>query len=220
LIQYSITSEELFKYTCHQINSLYKDGDYISFEMLYRYSVDTLDRLAYCFKHIKKPYYFENNINLFNHLHGDHYAMFLYLLSNTIWEVDKNEQLASKIFLLNKMLHGIDAFYQIKLPEIFFFIHPVGTVLGNAKYSNYLVVYQNCSIGANEKLNYPIFKGSTLLFSKSSIIGDCTIGSNTIFGANSFILDTNISDNSVVVNSFPNHRVLKNDRNILDIMFK
>jgi len=218
-MKYSISSEELFKYTCNQINSLYNDGRYISFEMLYKYSSDTLDRLSYCFKNIKKPYYFENGFSLFNHLHGDHYAMFLYLLSNTIWKVDKNEQLASKVFLLNKTLHGIDAFYSIELPKIFLFVHPVGSVLGNAKYSNHLVIYQNCSVGANEKLVYPTFKGETVLFSKSTVIGDCVIGSNTIFGANSFIINTDVQDNSVVVNSFPNHRILKNDRNVLDIMF-
>ena len=217
---YSITPKELFSYTYRQINTLFDDDNRVDFNILFKYSSDTLGRLEYCFSHIKKPYYFDNNRSLFNHLHGDHYAMFLYLLSNTIWEVDKNEHLASKIFLLNKTLHGIDAFYGIKLPEIFLFVHPVGTVLGNAKYSNYFVVYQNCSIGANDKLIYPSFEAETLLFSKSTVIGSCVIGKNTIFGANSFILDSKVEDNSIVVDTFPNHRILKSNKCVMDMMFR
>jgi serine O-acetyltransferase len=216
----SLTENELFQYTRYQLNQLFFDGSLVETEDLNKYIDDTIYRLTVCFREIKKPYYYENKKSIFNHLHGDHYAMFLYLLSNTIWEVDKNETLASKVFLLNKTLHGIDAFYAIKLPEFFLFVHPLGTVLGNATYSNYFVVYQNCSVGATEDLIYPTFEGEVTLFSKSTVIGDCHIGANTILGANSFIINTHIKKNSIVINSYPNHRVLKNDKNIIDRMFR
>ncbi len=217
---FSIKKRDLFKYVINQINCFFLDGDRVTDQDLDKYVDVTINRLSVCFKEIKKPYYYNCGKNIFNHLHSDHYAMFLYILSNTIWVTDRNEILASKVFLLNKALHGIDAFYSIKLPEIFLFVHPVGTVLGNANYSDYFVVYQNCSVGATEELIYPTFKGETILFSKSTVIGNCNIGSNTILGANSFIINTDVKNNSIVVNSYPNHNILENDKNVIDRMFR
>jgi serine O-acetyltransferase len=219
-MKFSIKRKDLFQYTINQINCFFLDGNRVTNKDLDKYADDTINRLSECFKEIKKPYYYNCGKNTFNHLHGDHYAMFLYILSNTIWVIDRNEVLASKVFLLNKALHGIDAFYSIKLPEVFLFVHPVGTVLGNAKYSDYFVVYQNCSVGATEELIYPTFKGETILFSKSTVIGNCNIGLNTILGANSFIINTDIKNNSIVVNSYPNHNILENDKNVIDRMFR
>ena len=216
----SLNKNDLFKYTTNQVNKFFFDGANVTENDFDNYINDTIDRLFICFKEIEKPYYYMDDKITFNHLHSDHYAMFLYLLSNTIWQIDKNEILASKIFLLNKALHGIDAFYAITLPEIFLFVHPLGTVLGNASYSNYLVVYQNCSVGATEELVYPTFEGETILFSKSTVIGDCNIGSNTILGANSFIINTNVEKNIIVVNNYPNNRFLLNEKSVIDRMFK
>ncbi len=36
--------------------------------------------------------------------------------------------------------------YKCKLPKIFVFYHAVGSVIGNADYSDYLVVFQNVTI--------------------------------------------------------------------------
>ena len=214
-----IDKEQLNSLVTSQLNSFFNDGSLVDGALLKKYQADTIDRLHNCFTNIKKPYFFENNKTIFNHLHGDHYAMYLYLLCNTIWKLDKNEKLASKVFLLNKALHGVDAFYGIDLPEIFLFVHPLGTVLGRAKYSDYFVVYQNCNVGANEDLIYPTFKGETLLYSKATIIGSCKVGSNTVFGANSFVMNTNIKDNSTVVGSYPNNKIIDNNKNVIDRMF-
>ena len=32
------------------------------------------------------------------------------------------------------------------MPDIFLLVHPPGSVIGNAEYSNFLTVYQNCTI--------------------------------------------------------------------------
>jgi len=81
-------------------------------------------------------------------------------------------------------------------------------------------VYQNCSVGANEDLVYPVFKGETILYSKATIIGNCKIGKNTVFGANSFIVNTDIEKNSTVVGSYPNNKIIKNDKSVVDRMFR
>ncbi len=216
----SIDKDSLVTYTTIQLNNFFDDGNYVEKSTLKRYIDDTLSRLIFCFNKIKKPYYYIDGKSVFNHLNGDHYSMYLYLLSNTVWETDKNISLASKIFLLNKTLHGIDAFYAVKLPDIFLFVHPLGTVLGNAKYSDYFVVYQNCTIGATEELIYPSFEKEIIMFSQSTVIGNCKIGSNTIFGSNSFLINTNVRNDSTIVNSYPNHKILINKVNVIDRMFK
>lgn len=215
----SINKELLSKYIAIQLNNFFPDNLTVQAEHISKYIYDAFDRLEYCFKHINKPYY--NNGDLkFNHLHGDHYAMFLYLLSNTVWKVDKNETLASKIFLLNKALHGVDAFYSIELPEIFLFIHPIGTVLGKAKYENYFAVYQGCTIGATENNKYPSFSEGLIMYSNSSVIGNCNIGRDVVFSANSLLINTQIENNKLILGSYPNNRIIKNKKRVIDRIFK
>ena len=145
--------------------------------------------------------------------------MYLYLLSNTIWKNDGDIACASKIFLLNKTLHGIDVFYSVELPEIFLFVHPIGTILGNAKYSNYFVAYQNCTVGSTEDGIYPSFDEEVALYSGSSVIGNCSIGTNSIIGSNSFIINSDIGSNKVVLGAYPNNRIIKNKRRVIKACF-
>ena len=218
-MQFSINQEKLNRLIVSQLNTFYDDGNTIKESDLLHYQKEAMERIENSFSQIKLPYYYSNGASIFNHLHGDHYAMYLYLLSNTLYRHNCNIDISSKICSLNKALHGIDVFYEIELPEIFLFVHPVGTVLGRGKYSDYFVVYQNCNVGANEDLIYPTFKGETLLYSKATIIGSCKVGSNTVFGANSFVMNTNIKDNSTVVGSYPNNKIIDNNKNVIDRMF-
>jgi serine O-acetyltransferase len=170
-----------------------------------------LERLEYCFSKIKKKYYNLDGVSVFNHLNSDHMSMFLWFLSNTIWLDSESEQIPTKIFYVNKIMHGIDLYFKIKMPDIFILVHPIGTIIGNAIFRDYLVVYQNCTIGSNNN-QYPEFGEGTILFSKSSIIGKCKIGDNVIFGANSFIIDKNINDNQIVLGQHPSNRLIKNHK--------
>ena len=162
----------------------------------------SLLRLEYCFKEIKKKYYNDNDNIVFNHLNSDHYAMFLYLVSNTAFSKD-NLHLAEKAFYLNKALHGLDIFYSVELPKVFLFVHPVGSVIGHATFSDYLIIYQNVTIGSDQDGIYPTFGEGTIVYSGSSIIGNCKINDNVIFSANSFIRNTKIDSNKVVVGQYP-----------------
>ena len=99
-------------------------------------------------------------------------------------------------------MHGLDLFYSVKLPEIFLMVHPVGTVIGNAAYQNHSVFYQNVTIGSNPDGKYPVFSGPAIFFSGSSVIGDCLVGENVIFGANTFVLKSNIEANSLVTGQY------------------
>ena len=44
--------------------------------------------------------------------------------------------IADKIYYLNKILHSVDIYHEVELPSTFFLEHPVGTVLGRAKYQD------------------------------------------------------------------------------------
>jgi len=51
------------------------------------------------------------------------------------------------------------------------------------------------------------------------IVGKCLIGSNTIFGAHSFVKDLDVPDNSMVVGRYPNHRILPLSKEVRDEYF-
>ena len=115
-----------------------------------------------------------------------------------------------KLYALNKAMSSVDLFYQVALPDIFTFDHPFGAVMGRASYSDYFTFSQGCTVGNNRGV-YPRFGQSVFMLSDSKIIGDCEIGSNVIIGANTYIKDTNVPDNSLVFGQSPN-LVIKKDR--------
>lgn len=215
----NIDKESLGPYIVRQLSSFFPLDVRINKTLLLKYVGVALERIEHCIGSINKKYYQSDSIAEFNILNSDHYAMFLYFLSNTVYQKEGDSSLASKIFLLNKSLHGLDVFHSISLPEIFYFVHPVGTVLGNASYSDYFVVYQGCTVGATSSGIYPSFSKGVVLYEKSSVIGDCSVGENVIIGSNSSIINSEIQSNRVVVGNYPNHRILRNKANVIADMF-
>ncbi|HEY6799558.1 MAG TPA: hypothetical protein VI121_02865, partial [Agromyces sp.] len=144
----SLTLEELTGYLGRLLAHLVPDGRENVPE---RRQVDTaLERLERCFAGIHRKYYTVDGSSRFDHLNGDHLATFLYLLANTVHAGDGDPAVATKLFSVNKTLHGLDLFYSVRMPDVFLLVHPVGTVIGNAEYSDELVVYQNCTIGSQD----------------------------------------------------------------------
>lgn len=172
-----------------------------------------LQRCEYNFSHIRRKYYQDNGATLFDHLNADHMASFLYLIANTVWREEGCTQIATRLSYLNKVMHGLDLFYSVAMPEVFLLVHPVGTVLGNASYGNFLVVYQNCTVGAVGR-DYPAFGAGTILYSRSSVLGSCKVGDDVVFAANSAIVGLDIPDNSVVLGMYPNARVAANGQTV------
>jgi serine O-acetyltransferase len=201
----------LTEYLIRQLQSFYPDNVDIK-QCLFKIIPQVIERMEHCFNHIHKKYYFENGQALFNHLNSDHYAMFLYWVANEAYK-HNFINVAEKAFLLNKALHGIDAFYSVTLPEVFLFVHPIGTILGNAKYSDYFVVYQNVTIGTDINGTYPVFGKGNVLYSKCSVIGTCTIGDNVSIAANSFIRNKDVNRDSIVFGLHPEIKIKKNSKN-------
>lgn len=96
---------------------------------------------------------------------------------------------------------------KINLPNYFMAEHPVGAVLGRAKYSEYLFVYQGTAIGGSwkdGKLYYPELGENIILYAGSSIIGKCRIGNDVIISANTCVKNQNVPSCSIVYGSTPN----------------
>jgi len=158
-----------------------------------------LERTYRCFQGIERKKYRFGGRVMFNPLHPDHYAAFLYLLANTVSRTEPDHPLAFRLFYLNKVLHGLDAYPDVQLPEVFQFMHPLGTVLGHARYGNYFCAYQGCSVGSDEDGVFPTLGDYVILYAGASVIGRCNVGSNVVVGAGAMVLNRDIPDDKVVV---------------------
>ncbi len=204
-IKLSLNMSDLSKYLKNQVDFLYPDKTPVKLSFLKECVGLALERIKVCFDPIIEKYYFKENNSIFNHLHGDHYATFLYFVSNNAFKLE-NISLATKVHLLNKAMFGIDLFYDVELPDHFMLSHPIGTVLGRAKYSDFFLVHQQVTVGGTNDLLYPSFEGSAILFSNSSVIGNCKIGGGFILAANSSIINLNIEKNKTVIGVYPTIR--------------
>ena len=115
-------------------------------------------------------------------------------------------------------MHGIDWYHQIDLPVHFLAEHPLGSVLGRAKYGDYFFVYQGSTVGGNRKkgkLYYPQIGNNVVMYANSSVIGDSKIGNNVIVSANTYIINENIPNNCIVFGQSPKLTLkAMNDKNI------
>ena len=171
--------------------------------------------LAACeenFTHSENKYYFveEGGIKIcrFSPYHAVQYMTFLYYLSHDIYKNVNIGQLCDKIYYLNKIFHSVDLFYAIDLPAHFGAEHPMGAVMGRAKYSNGFFFYQGCTVGGTSdkqgNLYYPILDENVRMYSNSSILGNCHIGNNVNIGSGCIVKNQDVPDNSTVFGQSPN----------------
>ena len=192
----SLAGSELAKYLSRQLNNMFPDARSIAPSEIESVLPHVLERVEHCFARVRNKYFFDGRDAVFNHLHGDQYAMLLYLVSRAAYTLHGDTSLASKVFLLNKALHGIDVFYEVELPSVFLFVHPLGTVLGRGSYSDYLLVYQRCSVGSNHE-RYPKLGEYFTLRPGSAVLGACDIGRNCTLAAQSLLIDDNLTSDTV-----------------------
>ncbi|WP_370661692.1 hypothetical protein [Massilia aquatica] len=171
------TQASLLDYTCAQLGCFFPSGDGAALRhRLERHLPQALERLAHCIDRVRMW-----QSGQFNYLNSSQYCLYLYFLANTVWREEGSEEAvgaATRLFLLNKALNGIDLFYEIAMPEVFFIGHSVGIVLAKATYGNYLVLYQNSTVGKNHGVA-PVLGEGVILYPNSAIIGRCRIGANT-----------------------------------------
>ena len=209
-MELSLKKEVLVNYVTDQLNLFFPDTIRIQPGTIAGYTATALDELDYCFSHVNDKYFREGDTTRFNHLNSDQYAMFLYRLSHILYKETGEVNVSTKLFLLNKCLHGIDLFYEVDLPHIFLINHPLGTVLGRGKYSDYFIAHQGCNIGSN-KDKFPSMGKYVSLHPGAAILGDCHIGENCKISAGSLLIDRDLEDNSVYIGTARDHIVKKSD---------
>jgi serine O-acetyltransferase len=215
----TLDEDGLTRYTSRQLSTFFPDKS-IDPGTCAPYVKRALERLEHCFSHIRAKYFFDGTSATFDHLHTDQYAMYLYFLANSVHRQEGDPALARKVYALNKALHGLDVFYEVELPDIFCFQHAVGTVIGRAKFANYLFVYQRCSIGGNLSLSYPTFGEGVVMFGGSAVLGRCHVGSNCWISAGTTILDQSVKPGTVVFGRSPELRTIAAARDAITAMFR
>ena len=209
-MEYSLPPADLEQYVMRLVAHHLPDG-YVAQAGHTRLFSRSLDRVERCFERIERKYYRRGKSAVFDHLNGDHMATLLYFFANTVWRETGDAGLPTRLFYLNKILHGLDLFYSVALPDIFMLVHPVGTVLGHARYQDYLVVYQNCTVGAITDI-YPQFGVGIILYSRTSVLGDCKLGDDVVLAANATIVDLEVPAATVVSGQYPAQRFSPNSR--------
>lgn len=212
----SLKIEALAQYIDNQLYNFFPDS-HLQKTAILKSIEYVIQRLEFCFSTIQNKYFSLNDKIYFNHINTDQYSMFLYFLANTLYKNGEDVKICEKIFYLNKALHGIDVFYDVELPDIFLFCHPLGTVLGRAKYSNYFLVYQGCTIGASRESDlegqnvYPVLGKYCSLYKGASILGNSRVGDNCKISSNSLLFDQNLESNKIYIGT-PLSHIVKDNR--------
>jgi serine O-acetyltransferase len=200
---FELKKEIIIKGLIKQLSSFFdlSDNEINSINAL---SEKVFQRCENCFTNTKNKYYSKQGKAYFNPHHSGQYSIFLYYFSNSVFKMIKGQYgLADKIYYLNKIMNSCDLFYEVDLPEIFMLDHPVGTVIGRAKFGNFFSFTQNCTVGNNHDI-FPIIGEYVTMSANSMILGNCKVGNNVILGASACIKDEDIPDNSLVFGSSPN----------------
>ena len=198
-----VSKEEIFRGVIRQLQSFFYISDKET-EFLNSFDNEVLKRCEHCFAKSTNKYYSKQGEAYFDPYHSGQYTIFLYYLSNSIFKKDKNDsKLAGRVYYLNKIMNSCDLFYEIELPDIFMLDHPVGSVMGRARYGDYFSFGQNCTVGNNKGI-YPVIGNNVRMTANTMIIGNSHIGNNVILGTGACIKDQDIPDNSMVFGNSPN----------------
>lgn len=192
----SLDTLALARLATAQCQSLWPDGDPLNAADLHGSAARAMQRLEHCFSHIDNRYFFDGERVVFDHLHGDQYAMWLYLLCHQLHADGGPETWCKKLFLLNKSMHGCDIYYAVTLPSVFLLVHPLGTVLGRGEYKDFFIAYQRCGIGSNHDV-YPRLGRHVTLRPGSAVLGNCLIGDNVAIAAESLVLDYSVPPDTI-----------------------
>ena len=187
------SSDALLNYVGRQLDHFFPDGnDKAELPALQAGMEAALRRLERCIGEVRMW-----TPGRFDHLHSSQYTTFLYYLANTLWRAGAERALCNKLFGLNKALNGIDLFYEIELPEVFFIGHSVGIVLAKATYGNRLVLYQNSTVGKNHG-EAPVLGDGVVMYAGTAIIGRCEIRAGTVISQGTRIVDRSTPGNCMV----------------------
>lgn len=208
-----INRKDIVRYTSRQIVNLLPDDVSIEEELALHLD-EALNRLEICINAVKSW-----RSDCFDPFHSSQYCTFLYFWANTIWRQNGNRDVPTRLFLLNKAMNGIDLFYEIEMPPIFFIGHSVGIVLAKATYGNYLVLYQNSTIGKNHG-EAPVIEDGVILYPNTAVIGRSRVYAGSIISQGVSVVNRNTEPDAVVYQGEAGSLIFKKiERNILGDFF-
>ncbi|HEY9217326.1 MAG TPA: hypothetical protein VIO94_04705 [Phenylobacterium sp.] len=181
------TPQSLADYTTAQVANLVPDGRHQTLrEAIGRHQDEALARIQACIDGCALW-----RAGEFNYLHSSQYCQYLYYLANTIWVREQDGASATRLFLLNKALNGIDLFYEIAMPPVFFIGHSVGIVLAKASYGNHLVLYQNSTVGRHLD-QVPTVGEGVIIYPNSAVIGRSVVEDGAVLSQGSRIVNARV----------------------------
>jgi serine O-acetyltransferase len=184
--------ESLADYTAAQIANLVPDGrGGEARASIGRHVDEALDRIGRCIDKVAAW-----RVGEFNSLHSSQYCQYLYYLANTIWVREKDAATATRIFLLNKAINGIDLFYEIAMPEVFYIGHSVGIVLAKATYGNHLVLYQHANVGRH-KADIPVLGDRVILYPGSAVVGRAVVEDGAVLAQGTRAINRRVPANQM-----------------------
>lgn len=130
--------------------------------------------------------------------------VFLYRFGNLIHQHNPESQSLKILHGIMRELCACEIYFSNKIDVGFTIVHGVGTVIGSRNIiGKGFKIYQNCTIGHKEiggKGN--VIGDNVTCFAGSQIIGENTIGNNSIIGANTNIFN-DIPPNSIAFGNPP-----------------
>jgi serine O-acetyltransferase len=183
---------DLLRYVVRQLDHFFPDEAAGVHDALDAHLGTAMLRLERCINEVRlwKP-------GQFDALHSSQYTIFLYYLANTLWRSGVDPRVCTKLFLLNKALNGIDCFYEIELPEVFFIGHSVGIVLAKATYGERLVIYQNSTVGKNHG-TAPVLEAGVVMYPNTAIIGRCLVREGSVIAQGVSVINQDTPAHSLV----------------------
>jgi serine O-acetyltransferase len=153
-----------------------------------------LERTRHCVAHVRAW-----RSRGFDPLTSGQYASLLYFLGREVAVALHDTATATRLFLLNKALNGLELFHEVELPDVFFLSHTPGLVLAKATYGDRLVLHQGCTVGRKSPQERPQFGERVVLFPGSMVIGHCRIGARTAIAPGVCLVDTDTPEDSLVL---------------------
>jgi serine O-acetyltransferase len=206
---------DLLRYVVRQLDHFFPDQATGVQDTLDGHLDATLLRLERCINEVRmwKP-------GQFDALHSSQYTIFLYYLANTLWRSGADARVCTKLFLLNKALNGIDCFYELQLPEVFFIGHSVGIVLAKASYGERLVIYQNSTVGKNHAIA-PVLEAGVVMYPNTAIIGRCLVREGSVIAQGVSVINQDTHAHSLVFRGERGGLLFKaSDRDIQSDIFR
>ena len=144
----------------------------------------------------------------FNVLQSSQHTIYLYFLANTIWTRSGDTAAPTRLFLMNKALNGIDLFYEIAMPQVFYIGHSVGIVLAKATYGEILVLYQNSTVGRH-KDQIPVIGERVVLYPNTAVIGRSVIGDDAVVSQGVSVINKQVPQGAMAFAGAPGELVFR-----------